>query len=479
MLWAMLEAQFQIQNTGNGRTISFVNRAIGGTDITQYNATGTTLIAAGVTLPSWFSPTSAPWSGFISNQNPDLIIVDFGANNSSANTISAINNLVTFVLGLTKVPDILFCTNLPRGTQADSGSGEVTALEARDFAAGCTRSFAAFSAPGSSSGGYGYLDYHRIGCMLRDGFDPTTQIITASITSQTMALPVTLSSTQQDYDLIFTIDNTGGQAFGSSQHLDITLSALAGNILRVSQTGSNYQLIGFSGGGLTWLSALNTLLAIPNGICTIEISIRNSAITVNCDGNIAFRGLMQRGGSAFTPTISYSAGSGPANIVVTYSPSTPALTIPALTDYEMFGYGPNFPNGGNGINHPASPAYEAIHAYITSSARLNLAEAGRPTQALTAAGAVFLDADLTTLVGPSSGTYAITLAAPTILQQGTTKAIQMLSTTGTNTVTMALTNVIGGTASTTCTWNAANQVLVLKAVSGVWVVENQIGVTLT
>jgi hypothetical protein len=55
----------------------------------------------------------------------------------------------------------------------------------------------------------------------------------------------------------------------------------------------------------------------------------------------------------------------------------------------------------------------------------------------------------------------------------------MLSTTGTNTVTMALTNVIGGTASTTCTWNAANQVLVLKAVSGVWVVENQIGVTLT
>jgi hypothetical protein len=99
------------------------------------------------------------------------------------------------------------------------------------------------------------------------------------------------------------------------------------------------------------------------------------------------------------------------------------------------------------------------------------------TQALTAAGAVSLSSRLTTLVGPSSGTYAVTLAAPD--KAGRLKIIQMLSTTGSNAVTMALTNVVGGSAANTASFDAANETLVLLSNTTRWVVLKEVGVTLS
>lgn len=98
------------------------------------------------------------------------------------------------------------------------------------------------------------------------------------------------------------------------------------------------------------------------------------------------------------------------------------------------------------------------------------------TQAITAAGAIDLTSPLTTIVGPASSTYAVTLAAPG--HSGRVKVIRMLSTTSTNAVTLALTNVTGGSAATTATFNAANEVLTLVSASTVWVVVAESGVTL-
>jgi hypothetical protein len=95
------------------------------------------------------------------------------------------------------------------------------------------------------------------------------------------------------------------------------------------------------------------------------------------------------------------------------------------------------------------------------------------TQNITAAGAINPLARYVAITGPASSTYAVTLAAPT--EPGRTMVIEMTGTTSTNAVTLALTNVVGGSAATTATFNAADETL---SKSNKWVVLDELGVTL-
>jgi hypothetical protein len=121
----------------------------------------------------------------------------------------------------------------------------------------------------------------------------------------------------------------------------------------------------------------------------------------------------------------------------------------------------------------------------TNNNRLNLGQnTGAATaamllgdSAITAAGAINLDAPYTSL-SVASGTYAVTLAAPTIAQSGKIKVIEMIDASGTS-VTLALTNVIGGSAGSSALFDAVNETLTLVAVSNKWVVLDEHGVTLS
>ena len=96
-------------------------------------------------------------------------------------------------------------------------------------------------------------------------------------------------------------------------------------------------------------------------------------------------------------------------------------------------------------------------------------------QTITSAYAVSPDARhvrITTTVG----TYAITLAAPTL--PGVYKAIEMTARTGAFNVTMSLANCVYGSAATTCTWNGAGQTLLLYSLSNKWMIIKEGGVTL-
>lgn len=99
-----------------------------------------------------------------------------------------------------------------------------------------------------------------------------------------------------------------------------------------------------------------------------------------------------------------------------------------------------------------------------------------PTQTITAADAIDLEAVYVDITGPASSTYAVTLAAPA--RPGMIKVIEMTGTTATNAVTLALTNVVGGSAATTATFNAAGETLVLLSSGTAWVVLAEVGVTL-
>ena len=83
-----------------------------------------------------------------------------------------------------------------------------------------------------------------------------------------------------------------------------------------------------------------------------------------------------------------------------------------------------------------------------------------------------------TLDGAQIGAAAITLAAPSAADVGHVLTIQYL-TGSTNNVTLALTNVIGGSAATTATFNAVDETLVLIATTTKWVVLKEVGVTLS
>jgi hypothetical protein len=103
---------------------------------------------------------------------------------------------------------------------------------------------------------------------------------------------------------------------------------------------------------------------------------------------------------------------------------------------------------------------------------------------VTGAGALTLNVSNCTLSHATGGTYAVTLAAPTAAELGITKTICMIAGDGTNTVTLALTNVIGGSAATTATFDAAGETLVVRAVQTDsstyrWLVIKEHGVTLS
>jgi hypothetical protein len=96
-------------------------------------------------------------------------------------------------------------------------------------------------------------------------------------------------------------------------------------------------------------------------------------------------------------------------------------------------------------------------------------------QNITVAGAISLDANHVKITGPGEASYAVTLAAPT--RGGQPLVIEAIATTGT--VTLALTNVVGGSAATTATFSAAGHILTLISGSAKWIVLDELGVALT
>lgn len=97
-------------------------------------------------------------------------------------------------------------------------------------------------------------------------------------------------------------------------------------------------------------------------------------------------------------------------------------------------------------------------------------------QYISAATDIKLDAEYVQ-VSTTTASYAITLSAPTV--PGRIKIIQMKTRTGAFDVTMALTNVTGGSAATTCTWNSASDSIVLISLYDKWLVLKENGVSLT
>lgn len=100
------------------------------------------------------------------------------------------------------------------------------------------------------------------------------------------------------------------------------------------------------------------------------------------------------------------------------------------------------------------------------------------TQAIVTPGAVTVDGTVNRVTLTTAVNGAITLAAPSAAMRGKLLTIEYIGA-GSNATTLALTNVQGGTAATSCSWSAANHTLVLSGGQLLWNVIKQVGVTLT
>jgi len=108
----------------------------------------------------------------------------------------------------------------------------------------------------------------------------------------------------------------------------------------------------------------------------------------------------------------------------------------------------------------------------------NAADDSLHTQAIVVAGAVNVSGTINRVTLTNAINGAITLAAPSAAMMGKLLTIEYIGV-GTNNTTLALTNVQGGTAVTTATFNAANETLVLVGGELKWNVVKEVGVTLS
>ena len=118
-------------------------------------------------------------------------------------------------------------------------------------------------------------------------------------------------------------------------------------------------------------------------------------------------------------------------------------------------------------------------AITATAAELNnVADNSARLQSITGAGAVTVDGTIGVASIDSGGAYAITLAAPSAAMRGRTLVIEY-GQGATDAVTLALTNVQGGTGATSASFNADNETLVLVGGESKWNVVGEIGVTLS
>ena len=118
-----------------------------------------------------------------------------------------------------------------------------------------------------------------------------------------------------------------------------------------------------------------------------------------------------------------------------------------------------------------------LNGVTATAAELNKNDLSAETETIDSGVAVSVTKKITNIDNTTTGAGAITLAAPDASMLGVVKVIEMTVDNGD--VTLALTNVQGGSAATTATFDAVGEQLVLVGGSAKWTVIGEGGVTLS
>lgn len=142
---------------------------------------------------------------------------------------------------------------------------------------------------------------------------------------------------------------------------------------------------------------------------------------------------------------------------------------------QVLNYAEQADSSGDNVYNFGGTVKKNGTSVTATGAEINKLDLSAETETVTAAGAASVTKKITNL--ELSGSGAVTLAAPDATMLGVVKVIEMTVDNGD--VTLALTNVQGGSAATTATFDAVGEQLVLVGGSAKWTVIGEGGVTLS
>jgi hypothetical protein len=484
-IWSIVRREFRRQNPG--KVFTFYNRAISGTTWGQFNSTSTSdPNSTGHSGWSWSDGTS--WKEQVRNLQADVIVFAHGMNGLAepVNIIDAIS----YLCGGAKVPDIILVTPPSASTQTDDLGHSYRLRNA-----GIARSLAyGGNADGAVTGmrSAGLVDVARVFWRARYGIDPVVQPTKRVLTSVNgiSSFPYTLPRGDGDLDIQFSLPAAAATSPGVTLAVDdagrgiVSIDNGAGGACRC-----RFMLV--NGGGVLASAGGSTPALATSGTWTFRITLKGShlLVTYSADGGVTNTVLFDSPVTRYQdyPYAAQITTSRPSMDIALCNVGEAARCAQWMTDSDVFGAPTGdgtfsttaLPYGGNSFNHESAVGINLIIAATFAATNL-AADDGRVfvAQDISAAAAIDARASHVRITGPGSGTYAVTLAAPTAYDTEWL-LIEMVATTGSNAVTLALTNAVGGTAATSASFDAAGEMLLLRRADSKWLVVKQQGVTLS
>jgi len=419
-LFSLIKRRLNEDNPG--KSISFYDRAIGGTTYSNFLQTGTTLSAAGLSLPSFFTTVSAVWISYVQSLNPDLIILSWGINDSYSFVASQISSILSTIVGWTKIPDILLCTNVNASPNAGTPFNTSVNQIGYQTAAALTRSVALTKGNGfsiSNLPNIGLIDIGRFFTMVHDGYDPCNQYLTQVLTNITgiTSFPYTLPQTAGDFDLEITFPGQASSIWsGGVTRVAIDMGPNAAstvNELRILNSSGNAEAIYYPGNSTAGLSS--NLGAMGSGDLVFRVTAKNEYVAVSCDGGTPVEFYVPRMAGQMSPQIRL-AGTIPAgtNMNVNFYASGTALpSLITCSDAQM--YSGIAAQGGNSSVHPDSFGVSSVE-YAVLEATDFACQPSPGQYSAPATGATLTcnsgERALTYVIDPSAAIAALTINMP-------------------------------------------------------------------
>lgn len=370
LTWAV-ENQFRNEFDG----LNYYNRAIGGQQYTHLDG------ISNDTSPDWYTNPAVPWLDYIEALAPDCVVLSFGMNDSSGFSSTAFLSVIAKINAFAKVPDIVICTNLNPsldGSPAFPGSEDKSQQEGHDYCAGYLRTYALKNK-------IPLWDFHRLHCMVRDGFDPFYGQIGDRDTNLTIE---SVAGTQEGYlgerncyNWAATID-IDENSFIGAEHIDFHYGGDGwdNSYLRVRNNAGNYRFIVTSGTNNITQDFIDTSVSVGTDVARTfsfevygnQITFYEGAGTDRPNTAPIMTTKVVRSGGEVIPRVSTNAGAGILQTGIMYYDKATQYT-PTATDTELWGATDSgFDTyGGSGFNHPGSAMFTKVYWPIVSKSKLS------------------------------------------------------------------------------------------------------------
>ena len=353
----------KIKADNPGRNITFYNRGIGGMGFYQLDG----VAASG--WPDWYTNQADPWLNYVSNLNPDLVIVSMGMNDSSDNlSLNAVESVISKIRAMPSKPDVVMVTcavpSTNPGATYQAEYGSKAGQEGRDYAAGAIRAACVKNAVPC-------IDVNRVFNVVRDGFDivdSRSKILTGATASGGGYLsPIECRNWSAVVGL------SGRAAYTGTDPIAVKVGPKSTEVCFIKINGS-FQLVieCYNAPHSNYVTYTLANQVVPDAAHQLQIEVLNQKIRAfvvgsTVDSKPDFKNLYVGGGLYFPGIGKYDAiyGSGTLSSVDQFAYGEHTIYMPSVTNTEAWGTGDNSgttksPYGGNGINHPSSIGAQAV-----------------------------------------------------------------------------------------------------------------------